>query len=260
MRQHILPELESLVAHEIPSPIAPLLDSPESARGDTGSSTSDLLPHVPSPPSNPHGSLSHDNFDLDFVSFKPTPTSRTSPADSPKDNLKFFESQTTLSPTWSQPRSFEKWRLRDSEFYNGQHAFGDGKAGLEAEAEGHEPGEESRTADGEESEESEKGVSLASSVTEEESQDATEWLLRVNPGLKYAGKAPPCKPSPSSRKSGSDSTRDNGNERRSGSQVEESEPQSGGSGEAQDRAPTNLNPLTVFLDMFEGGSSMPYNL
>ena len=181
-------------------------------------------------------------------------------ADSPKDNLKIFESQTTLSPTWSQPRSFEKWRLRDSGFYNGPHAFGDGKAGLEAEAEGYEPGEELRTADGGESEESEKGASMASSVTEEESQDATEWLSRVNPWLQYAGKAPPCKPSPSSRKSGSDSTWDNGDERRSGSQAEESEPQSGGLGEAQDHTQHNLDPLTAYLDIFEGSSSMPYDL
>jgi hypothetical protein len=223
--------------------------------------------------------------------------------DSPREDLEIFESQMTLSPTWSQPRSFERWRLRD--LLDGPHAFGDGKAGLEAEAEGQEVCEGLRTTDWEESEDS----MVASSITEAESQDVTEWLLRVHPELKIGGKAPPYESSSSSRKSGSDSAKNNRNKRSSGSQAEqsevivadntppsgrnfkksgrpdpivnhvekkgkmspdktlnslaESEPQSGGSGGAEDHGEIqdgglseSLDPLTEFLDIFEGGSSM----
>lgn len=132
-----------------------------------------------------------------------------------------FESQTTLSPTWSQPRSFERWRLRD--LPDSQRAFSDGKAGLEAEAEGREPGEGLKT-DGEESEELEKAAMMASSITEAESQDYTELFLRTHPELKFGGKAPQYKSSPPSlrsRKSSSDSIRSNGNQTGSGSRVEQ---------------------------------------
>ena len=142
--------------------------------------------------------------------------------DSPTKDLKFFESQTTLSPTWSQPRSFERWRLRD--LLESQRAFGGGKAGLEAEAEGREPGEGLGTmdVDGEESDELEKAAMMASSITEAESQDVTELLLRANPELKFGGKAPPYKPSSSSSsKFGSGSAKNNGNENGSGSRVEQ---------------------------------------
>ena len=86
--------------------------------------------------------------------------------------MKFFENQVTLSLTLSQPRSFERWRLRDL-LDESQHGFDDGKARLEAEAEGREPGESGRT-DGEELEELEKGVMMANSMTEVESQAPPE--------------------------------------------------------------------------------------
>ena len=162
---------------------------------------------------------SRDDIALDFVQYQPTPTKRRSSMDSPIKDLKFFESQTTLSPTWSQPRSFERWRLRD--LLESQRAFGSGKAGLEAEAEGREPGEGLGTMDGEESDELEKAAMMASSITEAESQDVTELLLRANPELKFGGKAPPYKPSSSSsNKSGSCSAKNNVNENGSRSQAE----------------------------------------
>lgn len=128
----------------------------------------------------------------------------------------------THSPTWSQPRSFERWRLRD--LLDSQRAFGEGKAGLEAEAEGREPGEGLGTTDGEESGEMEKAAMMASSLTEPESQDLLELLLRNNPELKYAGKAPPCESSSSSlrsSKSGSDSAKQNEKENGSGNRTEQ---------------------------------------
>lgn len=131
-----------------------------------------------------------------------------------------FESQATHSPTWSQPRSFEKWRLRD--ILDSQRAFSGGKAGLEAEAEGREPGEALR-ADEEDSEELEKAAMMASSVTEAESQDLAELFLRTHPEFKFGGKAPPWKSNSSSlrsSKSGSDSAK-NRNENGSGSRVEQ---------------------------------------
>ena len=127
----------------------------------------------------------------------------------------------THSPTWSQPRSFERWRLRD--LLESQRAFSDGKAGLEAEAEGREPGEGLK-ADGGESEELERAAMMASSVTEAESQDLLEWLTRAHPELKYAGKAPTSKSSNSSlrsNKSGSDSVKHNANGNGSGSRVDQ---------------------------------------
>ena len=171
-----------------------------------------------------------------------------------------------------------------SDFNSGKSGRPD-PAGLEAEAEEHEPGEELRASDGEESE---KGVRMASSVTEEGSQDMVDYLLRANPGLKYAGKAPPCRSSPSSgesrsdfdsKKSGRPDPIKNNIKKGKASPVKtprsltESEPQSGGSGGTRDHGgsqggslsdstltftqPT-LGPLTAVLDMFEEGSSVPY--
>jgi len=136
--------------------------------------------------------------------------------------MKLFESQATLSPTWSQPRSFERWRLRDL-LDETQRGLGEGKARLEMEAEGHEPGEGLR-ADGEESEESEKAAMMASSITEAESQDLVEWFSRVHPELKFAGKAPQYKSSNSSlrsSKSGPSSAKNSANENGSGSRVDQ---------------------------------------
>ena len=141
--------------------------------------------------------------------------------DSPTKEIKLFESQVTHSPTWSQPRSFERWRLRD--VLDSQRAFGDGKAGLEAEAEGREPGEGLPT-NGDESEESERAAMMASSMTEADSQDLIEWFARVRPELKFVGKAPQSKSSNSSlrsNKSGSDSAKDNANGNGSGSRVDQ---------------------------------------
>ena len=104
-----------------------------------------------------------------------------------------------------------------------QPGFDDGKAGLEAEAEGREPGEGSKV-DGEESEELETAEMMASSVTEAESQDLVEWLSRAHPELKFGGKAPQYKSSSSSlrsNKSGPDSAKNNANGNGSGSRVEQ---------------------------------------
>ena len=162
----------------------------------------------------------HDDAALDFVQYQTTPTKRRISLDSPRKSIKLFESQVTLSPTWSQPRSFEKWRLRDL-LYESQRGFGDGKAGLEAEAEGREPGGSgSGRTDGEEPEELEKEVMMASSMTEAESQDLAEWFSRFRPELKFGGKAPQYKSGASSHGSSSKSGPDlakNG----SGSRVEQ---------------------------------------
>ena len=263
----------------------------------------------------------HDDAALDFVQYQTTPTKRRTSLDSPRKSIKLFESQVTLSPTWSQPRSFERWRVRDI-LDESQRGFGDGKAGLEAEAEGREPGGSgSGRTDGEESEELDKEVMMASSMTEAESQDLAEWFSRFHPELKFAGKAPQYKSGASSHgssnKSGPDSAK-NG----SGSRIEQagvividdtpptsqnpkvsdpdpitnridnvgivssspvktsdsltgSDSQSGGSRKVQEDAlesqgpgigigesalifsQLSPDPLGVFLDMFEGASSMP---
>ena len=136
--------------------------------------------------------------------------------------MKLFESQATLSPTWSQPRSFERWRLRDL-LDESQRGFGDGKAGLEAEAEGREPGESTRT-DGEDSGELEKGAMMASSMTEAESQDLAEWFSRVHPELKFGGKASQYKSGaspPRPNEPGPDSAKNNTTEDGSGNRVEQ---------------------------------------
>lgn len=142
--------------------------------------------------------------------------------DSPrKEDIKLFESQTTLSPTWSQPRSFERWRFRD--LGESQRGLGDGKAGLEAEAEGREPGDGLESGGGE-SEELEKAAMMASSITEAESQDIVEWFSVHHPELKWGGKAPQSKSSSSSLKSnklGPDSAKDNTNETGSGSRIDQ---------------------------------------
>jgi len=162
----------------------------------------------------------HDDAALDFVQYQTTPTKRRTSLDSPRKSIKLFESQATLSPTWSQPRSFEKWRLRDL-LYESQHGFGDGKAGLEAEAEGREPGGSgSGRTDGAESEELEKDMMMASSMTEAESQDLAEWFSRVHPELKHGGKAPQYKSGASSHGSSSKSGPDSA-KRGSGGRVEQ---------------------------------------
>jgi hypothetical protein len=216
------PAPKSSSTERIQSPITGLLyspkgDSPTRRNGD-GPSTSSLPPSSIPPSTDPLGSS---NDDLDFVQYQTTPTKRRSSIDSPRKEIRFFESQATLSPTWSQPRSFERWRLRD--LLDSQRAFDGGKAGLEAEAEGREPGEGLRT-DSEESEELERAAMMASSITEAESQDMTEWFSRVHPELRFGGKAPPYKTSASSivpSKSGPDSAKNNANENGSGSRVEQ---------------------------------------
>ena len=207
----------------IHSPIVALLYSPNrnspTRRNDDGPSTSSLPPSSFPPSTDPHKSA-HGNPAFDFVQYQTTPTKRRSSIDSPTKDLKFFESQTTLSPTWTQPRSFERWRLRD--LLDSQRAFGDGKAGLEAEAEGREPGEGLKTTDGEEPEELANSAMAASSITEAESQDVAEWLLSVNPELRFGGKAPPYKSGSSSlRSSKCGSVKGNGNESGPGNRVEQ---------------------------------------
>ena len=151
-------------------------------------STGSLPPSLIHPSTDPHRSSLIDAA-LAFVQYQPTPVKPRALGDSPKTNLKFFESPTTYSPTWSQVRSFERWRLRDLS----QHTFEDGRAGLEAEAEGYEPGEALGTINRGELQEFDKSApsTTAGSITEEESQDVTEWLLRIHPELKFGGKAPP---------------------------------------------------------------------
>ena len=288
------------------SPVASgLLRSPR-RNPPAGPSTTPLPPSSIPLSTNTYKS-SRDDAALDFVQYQATPTKRRSSLDSPAKSLKLFESQTTLSPTWSQPRSFERWRLRD--FLDGQRAFGSGKAGLEAEAEGREPGGES--------EELENAPAMASSVTEAESQDMVPWLLENNPGTTYGGKAPPRSSPPKPSKPGPDSVKNDGNENGSGSRVEqvgiieiddtpppsqnsqksddsadrhiedvgmippvgntqssltESDSQSAGSGRGQSQEESHpggldesdlvfsqptLDPLRAFLDIFEGGSSIP---
>ena len=206
------------------SPIAALLFSPKrgspTRRDYDGPSTSSLPPSSIPPSTDPPRS-SRDDTALDFVQYQTTPTKRRSSFDSPRKELKLFESQTTISPTWSQPRSFERWRLRD--ILDSQRAFGDGKAGLEAEAEGREPGGSLGT-DGEESQNLEKAAMMASSMTQPESQDLTEWILKAHPELRFAGKAPPYKSSSSSlnsNKSGSDSSKNKSNGSGSGGRSEQ---------------------------------------
>lgn len=178
---------------------------------------------------------------LDFVEYIPTPQKRTPPED-----LKLFESPISLSPAWSQPRSFEQWRLRD--LREERHAFGDGKAGLEAEAEGHEPGEGLRTMDGKEpKDEADKEATMASSITEPESRNVTEWLLEVHKELEIGGKGPHSSLAESGPQSG-------------GSEIayDRGESQGGGPSESPSTfSPPDLDPLAAFLDMFEGGSSTP---
>ena len=222
--------------------------------------------------------------------------------------MKLFESQATLSPAWSQPRSFERWRLREI-LDESQPGFGDGKAGLEAEAEGREPGGES--------EELEMQAMMASSMTEAESQDLAEWFSRFRPELRFGGLAPPYKSGASSHesnKSGLDTSKKDAIGSGTGGQVEqlgtividdtpptsqnskgpdpdpvtsridsvgiiphakipssltESESQSGGSRKVIEESQGGIDesalifsqpsqdPLSAFLDMFDGASSMP---
>ena len=203
---------------------------------DDDPSTSQLPPS--SIPLSTHPQrASHYDPALDFVQYQPTPTKRKSSFDSPREKMMLFESQATLSPAWSEPRSFEEWRFRD--VLDSQYAFGGGKAGLEAEAEGHEPGG-SLDADGEESQELEETAMMASSMTQPESQDFAEWIMKAHPELRFVGKAPSCKSGNSSP------TR------------EHDESQSGGLGEsALISSQPSLEPLHAFLDIFGGASSLP---
>lgn len=192
------------------------------ARRDGDGPQKSSLPPSSIPPSSGSLRSSHDDIALDFVQYQTTPTKRKSSIDSPtKEDIKLFESQATLSPTWSHTRSFEGWGFRD--LGESQHGLGDGKAGLEAEAEGHEPGGGSETGGGE-SEESERAVMMASSMTEAESQDMIERLMKEHPELKLAGKAPQYKSSSSSlksNKSGPDSAKNDANENGSGSRIDQ---------------------------------------
>ena len=250
------PTLESWSTERIYSPITGLLYSPKRSsptRGSGGGPPTGPLPPSSIPPStDPHRS-SRDDAALDFVQYQTTPTKRRSSMDSPRKEMKLFESQATLSPTWSQPRSFERWRLaRDLD--ESQRGLDNGKAGLEAEAEGREPGE-GLGIDGEESEESEKVAMMASSMTEAESQDLAEWFLRVRPELKFGGKAPQYKSSNSSlrsNKSDPDSAKNNVNENGSGSRVDQvgiividDTPPS-----SQNSKKSDLDPITNRIDNF----------
>lgn len=222
----ILPILfGSWSTQKISSPITGSLYSPERnspiRRDGNGPSTSPLPPSSIPTSTDPHRS-SRDDIALDFVQYQMTPTKRRSSMDSPRKEMKLFESQATLSPTWSQPRSFERWRLRDL-LDETQRGLNDGKARLEMEAEGHEPGEGLRT-DGEDSEELERAAMMASSITEAESQDVVEWLTKAQPELRLGGKAPQYKSSNSSlrsSKSGHGSTKNNANENGSGSRIDQ---------------------------------------
>ena len=217
------PHSRNLGTEKTCSPIAALLFSPKQGsptrHDDDGPSTGpQTLSSIPLS-TNPRRS-SYDTA-LDFVQYQATPAKRRSSLNSPRKEMKLFESQTTLSPTWSQPRSFERWRLRD--ILDGHHAFSDGKAGLEAEAEGHEPGG-SVGMDGEESQELEKVAIMASSVTQAESQDLLQWILEVHPELKFVGKATRCgsgSSSPRSSGSGNGSAEGESNENGSRSCVEQ---------------------------------------
>ena len=201
--------------------LSPKRNSPI-CRSDIGPSPSPLPPSSIPLSSDPSDRSSRNNTALDFVEYRATPMKRRSLIDSPTKEIGSFDSQVMHSPTWSQPRSFERWRLQD--LLESQRAFGDGKAGLEAEAEGYEPGEVLGI-NGEESEESEelqRAAMTTSSVTEADSQDLIEWFLRVHPELKFVGKAPQSKSSNSSlrsNKSGPDSAKDNVNGDGSGSQI-----------------------------------------
>ena len=223
----IFPTFKALGTKRTHSPVTGFLSPKRNSsirRSDAGPSTSPLPPSSIPPSTDPSDRSGRDDTALDFVQYQTTPTKRRSSIDSPTKEIKLFDSQVTHSPTWSQPRSFERWRLRD--FLDSQRAFGDGKAGLEAEAEGREPGEGSGT-NGEESEESEelqRAAMMASSVTEADSQDLIEWFSRVRPELKFAGKAPQSKSSNSSlrsNKSGPDSAKDNANGNGSGSRIDQ---------------------------------------
>ena len=220
------PKLGGWSTEGIYSPITGLLYSPRRSsptrRDGDGPPTSPLPPSSIPPSTDPHGS-SREGTALDFVQYQTTPTKPRSSMDSPRKDMKLFESQVTLSPTWSQPRSFERWRLARDLLDESQRGLDHGKAGLEAEAEGREPGEGLRV-DGEESEELEKAAMMASSMTEAESQDLTEWFSRVHPELKFGGKAPQYKSSNSSLKSSKpdlDSAKNNANENGSGSRVDQ---------------------------------------
>lgn len=281
--------LEDSGAKRTYSPVARSRYFPE--RGAPHNSDNPLA-SSPSPPSISPSRHPHmpGRFDpaLDFVQYKATPIKHRSSLDSPTMEMKLFDSRAALSPTWSQPRSFERWSLRD--FLNGQCAFGDGKAGLEAEAEGCEPGEDSET-DEERPDGLEGVMTRASSVTEEESQEMAEWFSKVHPELRFVGKAPRYEsgdPLSGSNKSGSDPA---GNSRsqaervgivaieagmaspvKAPSSLTESDSQSGSLKKTQKRdesqnsglgesalifSQPSLDPLHAFLDIFERASSSP---
>ena len=115
--------------------------------------------------------------------------------------------------------------------------------GLEAEAEGREPGESLE----EESERLEGAIqTTASSITEADSQDS-ESFLRLHPGLTFFGRAQPC----------TSSTPSLGPTRSKRVLEEDSQSQRSGLSESDlIFSPPTPDPLKAFLDMLERESSM----
>ena len=102
--------LEDSGAKRTSSPVARSLHPPErgSPRNSNNPLTSSPSPSLISLSRHPHMS-SQLNPALDFVQYKATPIKHRSSLDSPTTEMKLFNSQAALSPTWSQPRSFERW-------------------------------------------------------------------------------------------------------------------------------------------------------
>ena len=168
----IHPALKSLGTEGDPSPNAKLLRSPKGsspARPDGDSIlASPLRPSSLLLMAGPHKSGSHAGFReiaLNFIQYQASPI--------------------------KQRTSVKILRLQD--LLESRHAFGSGKEWLKAEADGREPGDELPMLDGEDSHELEEVTASASSesITEPESEDVLVRVMRENPGLRYAGKAPP---------------------------------------------------------------------
>ena len=147
----IFPALKSSITQENNSPLAMPLYSPKrdslACHNNNGSPTSPLPPSLLSATTeiDLHRAGWND-MGLDFVPYQATPPKHRSSID--LEDLELFESPTVLGLMWRQPaRSFGRPRLQD--ILDAQRAFGDGKVGLETEAEGYEPGEWLRTMDGE---------------------------------------------------------------------------------------------------------------
>jgi len=168
----IHPALKSLGTEGDPSPNAKLLRSPKGsspARPDGDSIlASPLRPSSLLLMAGPHKSGSHAGFReiaLNFIQYQASPI--------------------------KQRTSVKILRLQD--LLESRHAFGSGKEWLKAEADGREPGDELPMLDGEDSHELEEVTASASSesITEPESEDVLVRVMRENPELRYAGKAPP---------------------------------------------------------------------